>query len=211
MPGKLLLIAKLKGGAGATTSARELACAAVLDGKRVALIDLDGQGSLTRWWSARTKGAEEEADLNPSLLRIPAADIPAAAKTLRRRYDLTIIDSPPSVHEIMRSVAETCDLALIPARPTVDDLAAVPPIIRLLKGAVAHAFVLTQVPTGGRSREGAEALAMLAARGPVIGSTSFRVDYYRPATKGRTGVEDGKVAQTEIGQIYGHLAEHLFS
>ena len=51
MPGKILLICKLKGGAGATTTSRELAVAAVAAGLKVALIDLDGQGGLTRWWS----------------------------------------------------------------------------------------------------------------------------------------------------------------
>jgi chromosome partitioning protein len=50
------MLAKVKGGVGATTMARELAAAAIGDGKSVALVDLDGQGSLTKWWNRRTKG-----------------------------------------------------------------------------------------------------------------------------------------------------------
>jgi len=46
--GKLILVAKLKGGSGATTTCRELATAALQGGLKVALIDLDGQGGLCR-------------------------------------------------------------------------------------------------------------------------------------------------------------------
>ena len=207
--GRIVLVTKLKGGSGATTTARELACAAVGDGLAVALIDLDGQGGLSRWWSVRTRDAGDADNLNPQLLNIPAERIPAAAGGLRSKYDLTIIDSPPTVHDAIRRVAAACDLALVPCRPTADDLAAVGPIARLLRGATEVAFVLTQVPPGGRSRDGAEALEMLAAKAPVLGSTTFRADYYRPAAMGSTGVESGRVAAAEISRIYRHMRERL--
>ena len=79
-------------------------------------------GGLTRWWSRRTK--DEGADgMNPQLLELPVDQIAAAAAQLRQRFGLTVIDSPPTVHETIRAVANSADLALIPARPTVDDLA----------------------------------------------------------------------------------------
>jgi chromosome partitioning protein len=52
--GRLILVTKLKGGSGATTTCRELAAAALKDGQKVALIDLDRQGGLSRWWNRRT-------------------------------------------------------------------------------------------------------------------------------------------------------------
>jgi chromosome partitioning protein len=143
--GKLILVAKLKGGSGATTTCRELAAAALQDGRKVALIDLDGQGGLSRWWNRRTAPAAE-GDVQraaPDLLQLTATQIPGAANGLRQRYDLVVIDSPPSVHETIRAVAAVSDLALIPSRPTVDDLDAVGPIARLLHGVVDHGFVLT--------------------------------------------------------------------
>jgi chromosome partitioning protein len=209
--GKLILVAKLKGGSGATTTCRELTAAALQDGRKVALIDLDGQGGLSRWWNRRTTPAAE-GDVQraaPDLLQLTAAQIPGAAKGLRQRYDVVVIDSPPSVHETIRTVAAASDLALIPSRPTVDDLDAVGPIARLLHGVVDYGFVLTQVPAVRGSRDGAEALQRLAERAPVLGRTTFRSDYSRPPGYGATGFEDGPAAKAEIGELYARVVERL--
>jgi len=208
MPGRILLVTKLKGGSGATTMCRELAAAALDAGVSVALVDLDSQGGLTRWWSRRTKDAPEGgADMD--LLEIPANALPAAAAKLRTRYGLVIVDSPPSVHETVRAVAGVADLALVPSRPTVDDLDAVGPIVRLLRGVCDVGFLMTQVPGGTRSRDGAEALTRLASLAPVLGRTSFRLDYPRPAAVGRTGYEEGGAPRAEIGELWATLAERL--
>ena len=207
--GRLILVTKLKGGSGATTTCRELAAAALKDGRKVALIDLDGQGGLSRWWNRRTAPAANGQRPAPDLLQLTAAQIPSAAKGLRERYDLVVIDSPPSVHETIRAVAAASDLALIPSRPTVDDLDAVGPIARLLHGVVDHGFVLTQVPAVRGSRDGAEALQRLAERAPVLGRTTFRSDYSRPPGYGATGYEEGAAAQQEIGELYIRVIERL--
>jgi chromosome partitioning protein len=206
----IILVCKLKGGAGATTTCRELAAAALADGIKVGLIDLDGQGGLTRWWNRRTKATADAGgnDTNPALLQITADKIPAAAAQLRARFGLVIIDSPPSVHETIRAVASAADLALIPARPTVDDLDAVGPIARLLHGVVDFGFVQTQVP-GKRSVDGAEALERLAVRAAVFGRTTFRSAYSRPPATGSTGYESDSAPKEEIGELYARLKERL--
>jgi chromosome partitioning protein len=185
----------------------ELSAAGIADGKTVALIDLDAQGSLARWWNRRTKGTNGK-EVNPDLLQVPADQIPAAANKLRAKYDLIVIDSPPSVHETIRAVAAVADLAVIPARPTIHDLDATGPMVRLLHGLVDFVFVLTQVP-GARSRDGAEAFELLAGRAPVIGRATFRLDYSRPPATGSTGFESGEVARQEVGVIYGRVLERL--
>jgi chromosome partitioning protein len=209
--GRIILVAKLKGGSGATTTCRELAAAALHEGRKVALIDLDGQGGLSRWWNRRTTAVSngEVQRAAPDLLQLTAAQIPSAAKGLRQRYDILIIDSPPSVHEVIRDVAAAAGLALIPSRPTVDDLDAVGPIARLLRGVVDHGFVLTQVPAVRGSRDGAEALQRLAERAPVLGRTTFRSDYSRPPGHGSTGFEDGAAARQEVSELYGRVVERL--
>src|SRR5690242_2169559 len=209
--GRIILVTKLKGGSGATTTCRELAAAALADGRKVALIDLDGQGGLSRWWNRRTAPVAE-GDMQrpaPDLLQLTAAQIPSAVKGLRQRYDLVVIDSPPSVHETIRTVAAASDLGLIPSRPTVDDLDAVGPIARLLHGVIDHAFVLTQVPAVRGSRDGAEALQRLAERAPVVGRTTFRSDYSRPPGHGSTGFEEGPTARQEVGELYARVVERL--
>jgi chromosome partitioning protein len=209
--GRIILVTKLKGGSGATTTCRELIAAALHDGRKVAVIDLDGQGGLSRWWNRRTApvAGGEMQRAAPDLLQLTAAQVPGAAKGLRERYNLVVIDSPPSVHETIRTVAAACDLALIPSRPTVDDLDAVGPIARLLHGVVDHGFVLTQVPAVRGSRDGAEALQRLAERAPVLGRTTFRSDYSRPPGYGSTGFEEGATARQEIGELYARIAERL--
>jgi chromosome partitioning protein len=211
LAGKILLVTKLKGGSGATTTCRELSIAALHEGRRVALIDLDGQGGLSRWWNRRTStpGEGEGERAGPDLLQLTASQIPAAADGLRNRYALTIIDSPPSVHETIRSIAKAADLALIPCRPTVDDLDAIGPIARLLHGVVDLGFVLTQVPPARGSRDGVEALERLASRAAVLGRTTFRADYSRPPGHGSTGFELGGTATREVRELYVRLTERL--
>jgi chromosome partitioning protein len=188
--GRIVLVCKLKGGAGATTTCRELAAAAAGAGLQVGLIDLDSQGGLTRWWSRRTKGQKGDA-VNPQLLHLSPEHIVEAASGLRNRYALTIIDSPPTVHETIRTVGAATDLALIPSRPTVDDLDAVGPIARLLRG------------------DGAEALERLASLAPVLGRTSLRLDYPRPAGVGSTGFEEGGAPKEEIGELWAAVSDRL--
>ncbi len=106
-------------------------------------------------------------------------------------------------------MAAAVDLALIPSRPTVDDLDAVGPIARLLRGVVDIGFVLTQVPGGRRSRDGAEALERLAGLAPVLGRTSLRLDYPRPAGAGGTGFESGGAAEEEIGELWQAIHDRL--
>lgn len=207
MTGKLVLVCKLKGGAGATTTCRELAVAALANGRSVALIDLDAQGSLSRWWNRRT-AASSGTRPDPELLQVTAAQIPSAAGQLRARYGLVMIDSPPSVHETIREVAAAVDLAIIPARPTTDDLDAVGPIARLLHGVVDFGFLQTQVP-GKRSVDGAEALGLLAGRAAVLGRTTFRSSYSRPPATGGTGYESDAAARDEIAALYAMVHERL--
>ena len=209
MPGKIILVCKLKGGSGATTSTRELAAAALYDGKKVALVDLDGQAGLSKWWNRRTSGGPDGARPDPDLLQLTADRIPAAADALRGRYDLVLIDSPPTVHETIRLVAAAVDLALVPSRPTTDDLDAVGAIFRLLRGVVDQVFVLTQVPPARGSRDGAEALEALSARGPILGKSTYRSEYSRPPARGMTGYEEGPAARREVAALYAKIIERL--
>jgi len=207
--GRIILVTKLKGGSGATTTCREIAAAGLGDGKRIGLIDLDGQAGLSRWWNRRTGDGPDERRRDPDLLQLSTDQLPGAAASLRARYDLTIIDSPPSVHETIKAVAAAADLALIPCKPTTDDIDSVGPIIRLLHGVIDYAFVLTMIPPARNSRDAAEALDVLSALAPILGRTVYRSDYSRPPSRGRTGYEEGQAAQSEIADLYGKVVARL--
>jgi len=204
--GRIVLVTKLKGGAGATTTCRELASAAVAQGLRVGLIDLDGQGGLTNWWNRRTSDIAN--DPNPALLTVPVDQIGTVAGKLRDGFDLVLIDSPPSVNERIVQAAKAADLAIVPTRPNIDDLDAVGPIMRLLRGVVDLAFIITQAP-GKRSLDAAEAMELLAKHAPVLGRTTLRAAYPRGAATGSTGCETERTASEEISAIWAVVRDRL--
>src|SRR5262249_15348088 len=55
MTARVFAIAQQKGGVGKTTLAAQLAVAWSRNGRRVALLDTDPQGSLAAWYAARRK------------------------------------------------------------------------------------------------------------------------------------------------------------
>lgn len=200
-PGKIVVISKLKGGSGATTLTRELATAALDAGQSVAIIDLDAQGSLTNWWNRRTAATP---DAGPKLIQLSPEKLPSVMDQLRRKFDLVLIDTPPSTHDALRNIASKADMAVIPTKPTPDDLDAVGPVIRQLRGVVPMAFVISQV-TSKRSPDAVEATELLSARAPVIGRTVIRVGYYRAAGAGQSGFETDKTVRDEVQPIYENL------
>ena len=60
---RVVMVAKQKGGVGASTAVRELGVAAAAAGKRVILIDLDAQGTSRSWWNRRTAGMPDDLAL----------------------------------------------------------------------------------------------------------------------------------------------------
>jgi hypothetical protein len=126
------MVAKQKGGVGATTLARELGVAAAAAGKRVVFVDLDPQGTLRGWWNRRTEGAA--GDPNPGLATPAPTQLAAALERLRAAgVDLCVVDTPPSVHPFLGSVMRLADLILLPTRPTTDDLDALPAVLDLVE------------------------------------------------------------------------------
>ena len=175
---KTIVIAAQKGGAGKTTLARNLAVAAVQDGRTVLCLDLDPQGSLRAWWESR------EADMPAMLERDPAPDaIKATLKAAEAQFDLCIIDTPPAAPEWLTEALGAADLVLIPVRPSPDDLRAVGATIAAVNGAgVPFVFALSQTPRARITEEAARVLAQHGRVAPV--NIAQRVSY---AETGATG------------------------
>jgi chromosome partitioning protein len=121
---KRLVVTSPKGGSGKTGTTRNLAVAAVLNGYRVATVDLDPQGSLTRWWQKRPEEATSIDHLGAHI-----RDIGAVLAEVKD-YDLVLYDTPTSVEEYleeMKALIVACDMALITTQETDDDLDSVLP------------------------------------------------------------------------------------
>lgn len=122
---QIITIAEIKGGTGKTTTAAALAQAAIIEGKKVLIIDLDGQGTISHRFGADTT-APGSYDLIAGNSKINAviqeteqgADVIAGAPDLyairgekgsittlaeklepvKKSYDLIVIDTPPALN-----------------------------------------------------------------------------------------------------------------
>ena len=207
---RVVMVAKQKGGVGATTLARELGVAAATAGKRVVFVDLDPQGTLRGWWNRRTEGHDGEP--NPALAAPAPSQIAAAINELRSAgTDICIIDTPPSVHPFLAGVMQFADLILLPTRPTTDDLDALPAILDMAEDAGRpFAFVVTQAPPG-KSRLYDDAVPQLAQRGRVAPPLRIRGDFPMAAATGRAAIEmapKGKAAD-EVRALWQFVAADL--
>ncbi len=105
-PMKVLSVVNKKGGAGKTTLAVGLA--ACLPG-RVGLIDLDENGSATRWM--------EDLDLF-DVAAGSVDNIQSVVPTLVEEYDWLVLDTPPNDGNAITATASISDLILIPLAPS---------------------------------------------------------------------------------------------
>lgn len=157
---QVIVLATQKGGSGKSTIARSIA--AELTGRgRVALLDIDPQGSLTKWWQRRET---EDLQLVTGLTR--ADQISKAVETLRGQgFDWLIIDTPGARDEATRIALRSADLVLVPVHPSQDDLDAVGPTVAEIRDAgVNFIFVLSRTT---RARIVDETGRLLATHGRV--------------------------------------------
>jgi len=207
-----LMLAKEKGGAGASTLARELGVLAASEGRRVVFIDLDPQATLSKWWNRRTANATEPP--NPALAAVAPELLVAVLAKLRDAgtTDLAVIDVPPSVHNFLLTVMRAADFILVPSRPTSDDFDALPAVVEMIEqSGKRYAFAVNQAPAGRRIRAVEEAIPILARQGRVAGVLRFRTAFPTAATAGLTATEfepDGKAA-AEIRDLWRFVSAEL--
>jgi chromosome partitioning protein len=207
---RTIMVAKQKGGVGASTLARELGVAAASAKQRVVFVDLDPQGTLRGWWNRRTEGMD--GDTNPGLATpTPAQMEQALAQLQDTGVDLCIIDTPPSIHAFLGSVMKLADLILLPTRPTTDDLDALAPLLELVEDSGRpFVFVPSQVPAG-RSRLYDQAVPVLAERGRVAPPLRLRGDFPVAAATGQTTMElrSADKAAEEVQALWRFVAADL--
>ena len=168
---------------GKTTIASHLAVEAGLrGGGPVALVDLDPQGTLTRWWNERESETPLLAQttletLQPDLARLAAAGIA-----------LAIIDTGADSIAIHDAVAVS-DLVLIPARPGPQGLFAAASTVEMIGGAGKPiVFVLNGVTQ--TTRISGESLAALSQHGPLAPAIIHEsADFAATMANGRTVIE----------------------
>jgi chromosome partitioning protein len=142
----VITIAQQKGGAGKTTLAAHLAVNWCLEGKKVALVDIDPQGSLTRWYEVRREKYGNTA-FHPEVRTVTGWRVSNEVSRLQDENDIVIIDSPPHTQSEAKIAIRSASLVIIPMQPSPMDLWATEPTIKLAKDEnVPVLLVLNRVP-----------------------------------------------------------------
>jgi len=159
---KTLGIISQKGGSGKTTLAVHMAYCAAMHDRKVALIDIDPQGSAYDWNESRKPDREFDA------AKGTARELAELLKQGERAgVDLTIIDTAPHADAPAAIAAQLADFVLVPCRPARFDLKAIAPTLAMIQAAkTPHAVVINAAPHGFRLAD--EARAALGELGVTV-------------------------------------------
>ena len=148
---KTLAIINQKGGVGKSTTALAIGQGLALEGKKVLFVDLDAQGNLTYALGADTRGKnaivvlQEPSTIKEKLVSVKYGDLlvstphlatadntliftgkeyklKEALDTVKDRYDVCIIDTPPALSILLINALTACNGAIIPATADIFSL-----------------------------------------------------------------------------------------
>jgi chromosome partitioning protein len=196
---KVITIAQQKGGAGKTTVASHIAVALSQKGNRVAVIDIDPQGSLSYWHSIRE---ERFGEGYTGLIfnSLSGWRVASEISRLKKQCDYIIVDSPPHTETEARTAIRSADLVVIPVQPSPTDLWATKATLDLAKNEkIPVMVVMNRVPANSRLAQ------TIAAELPELAKTTFgnRVLFASSLMEGRTATEmdPSSVAATEVKEL----------
>lgn len=208
MPHKIITIAQQKGGAGKTTIAAHLAVAFSQQGKRVAVIDIDPQGSLTQWHKIREKKFGE-GFTGLKFFSISGWRLPNEIDRVKSHTDIIIIDSPPHTQTETKTAIRIADFIIIPAQPSPTDLWATTETIKIvIDERIPHRVLLNRAVLNSKLLKDIEK----EFSNVLSTKISNRISFASSMMEGRTVTEilPSSAASEEIKSIMKEISEMLF-
>lgn len=149
----IITVAQRKGGAGKTTIAAQLAAVFLSMKKTVATVDIDPQGSLTRWAEVRRQMLGDEDKLTH--MQATGWRTGREVEVLARDHQYVFVDSPPHAETDARWAIRAADLLLIPIQPSPMDVWATQATLMLARSeGVPTLIVPNRVPPRSNMAEG---------------------------------------------------------
>jgi chromosome partitioning protein len=153
----IISLVNQKGGVGKTTIAINLADCLSRKNYKTLLIDGDPQGSVLQWQSiAETKGLNVKHSPSPAFK--------SRMRELAKGYDHVVVDGPPAMGEITRSILAVSRLAIIPIGPSPLDIWSSKETVSLLREAkrqnrnlTGKLLITRKIPTTRLAREARDA------------------------------------------------------
>ncbi len=200
----VITIAQQKGGTGKTTLAANIA-AAFAATRRVALLDIDPQKSLSRWHGLRVARRAPATAL--AFSDISGWRLAAELERLKRDHDVVLIDSPPQLDTDARVAVRAADIALVPIQPSLPDIWAAEGTLALAgeERRPAH-LVFNRVPSASRLRETIEA-DLAARRLPLLRSALGNRAGFAHAFAAGLGVTEAAPRSTAAAELRALLDE----
>ncbi len=177
-----------KGGAGKTTTAISVAVELHARGRGVLVVDTDPQASARTWKAV----AVEQGVEGPTVVSMGLGlHHPDQLPKLAAMHDVTVVDCPPRLDEVQRSVLMVADLVVLPCGPSVMDVWALSEAMdlvqkaRRLRPALGACVLITRKqPRTTLGREVREALRSVEL--PVLSAElAYRVAYQAAPAAGR--------------------------
>lgn len=145
-------------------------------------------------------------------MRIELADFAAGVERLASAgIEFLFVDTPPSVRPELRTLLGHASIAVVPVRPSPDDLDAVGDTLALIEDAGSpFVFVLTQAKP--RTRLQLQAVMALAKHGKLAPTVIHdRTDFPTAAITGRavTEIEPETIAAREVKEVLGYVLTQL--
>lgn len=210
MAGQVITVAQQKGGSGKTTLAAHLALGFQSQGRRVAMVDLDPQGSLGRWFMTRMETAPESCE-GLDFATSSAWGISYEVRKLSAANDIVIIDTPPKADSDLRPALRVADLVVVPVSVSHIDLWATEGVLDLAaRESCKTLLVMNRTRTGTRlGMDVAKAAERLGAN-VAKAALGNRVGYAEAMGLGRGAHEGGKSrARDEVDALLQEVAQTL--